>query len=331
MGWSSSSSQPVRLSKSTMSAEPSSSTFSSSESGIKPGSLLTEKWAKTILNEHGTLRFTHSETSVRRTVTCSRWRWWAKCRRDTFSPPMIVVDENVEWVSYSSSSESTAVVFINSLSTRGTCKQSWEIRVDNVQVKIQKDQNEHYKKYLIARGNNDHRRKTEFHPPRWSVCQKQSWQFCCVSHKQMMLLGLNLDHALNNVPFYRQIIEKIVVKVFSHSFLDTFPTLFDPTFVVDVIEFGAKASGFQYDLTIRFTFHCEWYFFVCRIEQLVILVIIRQIEQMFERPHIKVEIIGFYSIQRICVFAHDFEAISKPGFHFIIIKSCREQFLTSPV
>ena len=71
------------------------------------------------------------------------------------------------------------MVFITSLCTCGPSEQNWNIRVDNLQKKIQWNQKELFKKYLFARGNNDHRRKTEFHPPRWSVCrQKHSWQFC---------------------------------------------------------------------------------------------------------------------------------------------------------
>ena len=116
-------------------------------------------------------------------------------------------------------------------------------------------------------------------------------------------------------------------RVFFHALLDAFRTLFDPTFIFDAIKFGAETSGFQHDLTIQFIFHCEWYFFVCRIEQFVILVIIRQIEQMLEILHIRKEIIGFYSIQQtIMVFVHDFEAISKLRFHFIIMKFVENNF-----
>ena len=50
---------------------------------------------------------------------------------------------------------------------------------------------------------------------------------------------------------------EIVVKGFFRALLDTFRTLFDPTFIIDAIEFGAKTSGFQHDLTIQFNFHTE--------------------------------------------------------------------------
>ena len=117
------------------------------------------------------------------------------------------------------------------------------------------------------------------------------------------------------------------MKDFFHALLDTFRTLFDPTFIFDAIEFGAKTSGFQHDVTIQFIFHFEWHFFVCRIEQFVILGIIQEIEQMLERLDIRVEIIGFYSIQqKVGVFVHDFEAISKLGFHFIILKLVENKF-----
>ena len=86
LGWSSSSSQSVGLSKSTKSNESSSSTFSSSERGIKPGSMVTEKRAKTILKEHWDL--CRVKSALGRTVTCSRWRWWAICCRDIFCPSM---------------------------------------------------------------------------------------------------------------------------------------------------------------------------------------------------------------------------------------------------
>ena len=146
--------------------------------------------------------------------------------------------------------------------------------------------------------------------------------FVDLSDGKLMMLRLILGHVLTNVSSWRRnIIEKIVVKGFFHALLDTFRTLFDPTFIFDAIEFGAKTSGFQHDFTIHFIFHCEWYFFVCRNEQFVILGIIRQIDQMLERLDINVEIIGFYSIQqRIGVFVHDIEAISKLGCYFIIMK-----------
>ena len=56
--------------------------------------------------------------------------------------------------------------------------------------------------------------------------------FVDLSHEQLMLLRLNLGHVLTNVSSWRQSIEKIVVKGFFHSLLDTFRTLFDPTFIL---------------------------------------------------------------------------------------------------
>ena len=109
--------------------------------------------------------------------------------------------------------------------------------------------------------------------------------------------------------------------MFFHLFWDIFSIVFDPIFIFVAIQFWAKTSGFQNDFTIQFIFHYECWFFVWKIEQFVILRIIRQIEKWLERLLIREEIIDFSSIQqRIGVFVHDFESASKLGFHFIFFE-----------
>ena len=152
--------------------------------------------------------------------------------------------------------------------------------------------------------------------------------FVDLGHKQLMLLRLKLGHVLTSVSSWRQNInEKIVCEEF---FSRTFGHLSDSVWSHSHnwcysvwSEDKWLPTWFEHSIHIR----CEWYFFVYRIEKVVILGIIRQIEQRLESLHIRVQIIGFHSIeQRIGVFVHHFEAISKPGFYFVIMKFVENNF-----